>query len=75
MTEWKNIISVNCKEIEGKWKCELNRILSDKPREVDKQLCYSTTQEIIEVDYVELKPNTKKCILDDTGKEKYFKCE
>ncbi len=73
--EYRNIISINCSKDEGNWKCILNRRLSDKPIEVDNQLCYSTKQETIVVSDVELKENANVCNLHDTGQDKFLRCE
>jgi len=75
MTEYRNVLSVKCSEKDGKWECKINRRLSNEPREQDNQLCFSTKQETILVNNVQLKENAKVCTVQETDRDKYLTCE
>ena len=38
MVEYRDIIKVDCRLSNNKWNCELTRILSDEPKEINENL-------------------------------------
>lgn len=75
MTEYRKVVDIKCALKNGAWDCDISRILTDEPKEIQGNLCFikKTETEKGLVD-VHLEDDAEKCVVIDTGKGNSMRC-
>ena len=73
MVEYKNVTKVSCRKENDKWTCDITRLLSEEPKEIDDRLCYiQKTETEPNLETVSLREKAKICTIQSIGEKANF---
>ncbi|MFW9880521.1 MAG: hypothetical protein ACFFG0_46220 [Candidatus Thorarchaeota archaeon] len=76
MVEYRRVMGINCKPTIKGWDCDITRILSDEPKEINNNVCFITkTESEKDLESVHLEKDSNTCIVQEGAKGNFMRCE